>query len=198
VGGRSHNMVRLESEGFRAISYINSTQYWIDMSDWKMLTLVGADRPGIVARVTDALFRNGWSLGEASMIRLGDSFTIMMMVTGEGDVQSVLAPVLSSMGLRLHVDPIEGVLHQHQIPNLQVRVNGADRAGIVAQVTGALAEAGFNILELESDVAGSIDAPVYIMNIQGYTDTPLEQIEAALRQLGDMDVSVSPIETLIG
>ena len=74
------------------------------MSDWMMLTLVGEDRPGIVAQVTDALYRNGWSLGEASMMRLGASFTIMMMVGG-GDggesLQAVLAPVAAELGLAI-------------------------------------------------------------------------------------------------
>ncbi|MCG8429108.1 MAG: amino acid-binding protein [Chromatiales bacterium] len=168
------------------------------MSEWKMLTLVGEDRPGIVAGLTDALFKSGWNLGEASMIRLGGNFTIMMMISGSGDAESVVAPVAKEMGLHLHIDDISGGLHQHLVPNVQVRVTGADRAGIVAQVTGVLLTNGFNILELESDVAGSQDNPVYIMSIQGYTDATLEVIEAALAELGDIDVNVSPIETLIG
>jgi glycine cleavage system transcriptional repressor len=170
------------------------------MNNWKMLTLVGADRPGIVARVTNALYQGGWNLGEASMLRLGANFTIMMMVAGEGDVQELLRPVSEEMGLRVHVDPIEGGLHQHVVPNIQVRVTGADRAGIVAQVTEALMTAGFNILELESDVAGSEQSPVYIMNIQGYADAPVESLQAAVQSLGELgvDVQVSAIETLIG
>ncbi|MEJ1296678.1 MAG: ACT domain-containing protein [Candidatus Sedimenticola sp. (ex Thyasira tokunagai)] len=168
------------------------------MSNWKMLTLVGEDRPGIVAAVTAALFNCGWNLGEASMIRLGGSFTIMLMVSGEGDVTQALEAVAGEMGLHLHVDDISGRLHQHKVPNIQVRVAGADRAGIVAQVAGVLAEAGFNILELESDVAGSEEHPLYIMHIQGYSDAPLERLEEAVASLGDIDASVSPIEMLIG
>ncbi len=166
--------------------------------NWKMLTLVGADRPGIVAQVTDALFQGGWSLGEASMIRLGGSFSIMMMVTGAGDPQAALRPVAERLGLHVHQDDIEGGLHQHQLPNIQVRVVGADRTGIVAQVTGALAESGFNILELESDVAGSEEKPVYIMNIQGFSDATVESLQQRLDALGDIDVSIASIETLIG
>ena len=163
-----------------------------------MLTLVGADQPGIVGRVTNALYHAGWSLGEASMIRLGGNFTVMMMVTGEGEVESVVQPVADQLGLHMHVDAIVGSLHQHMVPNIQLRVAGADRAGIVAQVTGVLAEQGCNILELESDVAGSSAQPVYIMHIQGYSEQPLETLEAALDNLGDIDVNVSSIETLIG
>ncbi len=170
------------------------------MNNWKMLTLVGKDRPGIVAKVTDALYQNGWNLGEASMLRLGANFTIMLMISGAGDAGPILQPVADELGLRLHVDPIEGELHSHVVPNIQVRVVGADRAGIVAQVTGMLAEAGLNILELESDVAGSNDEPIYIMGIQGYSDAPVEELQQAVSSLvgQGIDVAVSGIETLIG
>jgi len=171
--------------------------------DWQMLTLVGEDQPGIVAKVTDSLYQGGFNLGEASMIRLGGNFTIMMMVSGPGQSEALierLAPLADSIGLRLHLDPIRGVLHQHRVPNFQVRVNGADRAGIVARVTGVLAQCGFNILELESDVVGSAERPVYIMTIQGYADSTLEDLQQALAQLKrrEIDVHVSSIETLIG
>ncbi len=169
-------------------------------NEWKMLTLVGEDRPRIVARVTDALYRNGWNLGEASMVRLGGNFTIMMMVSGSGDLSGVLGTLTEEMGLRLHLDPVSAGLHRHLIPNIQVRVMGADCAGIVAQVTGGLAETGFNILELESDVVGSEESPVYIMNVQGYADASLESLQDAVSALGDqgIDVTVSAIDTLIG
>ncbi len=174
------------------------------MTEWNMLTVVGADRPGIVAAVTDRLYREGWNLGEASMIRLGGNFTIMMMVASDGDgekaLEAVLRPLTDAMDLRLHVDAIGGGLHRHLVPNIQVRVSGADRAGIVAKVTGALAGAGFNILELESDVAGAEDNPVYIMNIQGYAEETVEALQAAVDRLNepDIDVSVSAVDTMIG
>jgi glycine cleavage system transcriptional repressor len=173
------------------------------MSEWQMLTLVGADRPGIVARVTEALYRAGCTLGEASMLRLGANFTIMLMVSGGADgrrLHAALEPVAGELGLRFHLDPIAGGLHRHLVPNVQVRVHGADRPGIVAQVTGALARTGFNILELESDVAGGPESPVYIMNIQGYSEAAVEDLEAALGSLtrDGIQADVCPIETLIG
>ncbi|WP_043753265.1 glycine cleavage system protein R [Imhoffiella purpurea] len=173
------------------------------MSDWNMLTLVGADRPGIVAQLTRVLYQLGCNLGEASMIRLGGNFTIMLMVGGErspDEILEALKPAAEEMGLRLHLDPLRGGLHQHLLPNLQVRVAGADRAGIVAEVTRTLAEQGFNILELESDVAGDRDRPIYIMNIQGYCDATLEAVQGALAPLSESGVSVdvSPVDVMIG
>jgi len=173
------------------------------LADWNMLTLVGADRPGIVARVTRAIFEAGGSLGEASMIRLGGNFTIMMMVSGDGtsqELERAVSEVATDLGLRFHMDPVAGGLHRHMVPNVQIRVTGADRSGIVADVTGALADTGFNILELESDVAGDEDHPVYIMNIQGYSERTVETLQGAVAALseGGITVDISSVETLIG
>ncbi len=172
------------------------------MNQWKMLTLVGSDQPGIVAQVTHVLFHQGWTLGETSMLRLGGNFTIMMMVAGaESDEQlkEVMQPVAYRLHLHLHVDEISGGLHQHALPNYQVQVVGADRAGIVAQVTGILSETDFSILELSSDVAGTESDPVYIMTIQGHSLAELETLKEALNRLGeDVDVTVKPLEILFG
>lgn len=173
------------------------------MNNWYMLTLMGEDRKGIVAAVTQALFERNVALGEASMLRLGGNFTIMMMVSADVDaaaLEDALADVVKVMGLSLHIDSMQGGLHQHITPNLIVRVSGADRAGIVARVTGALAEAGFNILDLESDVAGSPENPVYIMQIVGVSETPLEELEMAANGMRDegIEVNISPLETLVG
>jgi glycine cleavage system transcriptional repressor len=155
---------------------------------WFMLTLIGEDKPGIVAAVTKTLYEMGLNLGETSMLRLGGNFTIMMMVSGASDESLLcdqLEPVIAAQGMRLHVDPIQAHLHDHLLPNIQVTVSGADRAGI---------------LDLESDVAGTRDRPVYIMQIAGVADVSVEAIERALRGLreGGVDVNVSAVETYIG
>jgi len=173
------------------------------MTHWYMLTLVGKDRPGIVARVTSALYEGGCNLGEASMIRLGGNFTIMLMVHHEGTAQSLEAmvrPVADSLALRLHVDRIEGQLHRHVEPDVHISVYGADRAGIVAKVTGALAEAGLHILGLESDVAGSEEKPIYVMHIEGHASEGIEALRSALDLVrGDgIEAHLDPIDTLIG
>lgn len=173
------------------------------MKHWYMLTLVGEDRPGIVAKVTSALFDGDCNLGETSMMRLGGSFTIMMMVGSDASatqLEKLLSPVVDSLGLRLHVDRIQGQLHHHIVPDVRITVSGADRAGIVAKVTTALAEAGLNILDLESDVAGSEAAPIYIMCIEGVAGEGLPALEAAVEVIAGegVDISILPIETFIG
>ena len=173
------------------------------MSNWYMLTLVGKDQPGIVARLTGALFEAGCNLGETSMLRLGNNFTVMMMVEspqGEDVLREVLRPVLEALQLVLHVDRIEPGLHHRPVPDVCILVHGADRAGIVSQVTGRAAEAGLNIVDLESDVGGTETDPIYILQIQGVAARGIEAIESALAplQAEGIKVDVRPLDVLIG
>ncbi|WP_455198003.1 glycine cleavage system protein R [Kaarinaea lacus] len=171
--------------------------------NWYMLTLVGKDRPGIVAHVTHALYEGGCNLGEASMMRLGTSFTIMMMVQHDGNLsslQKLMQGEAESLDLHMHIDRIEGGLHHHLEPDVRITVYGADRAGIVAHVTGALAEAGLNILDLTSDVGGTEKDPIYIMYIEGQAGEGIDALRSALdivRKEG-IEAQLSQVETLIG
>jgi len=174
---------------------------------WHMLTVVGRDRPGIVARVTAALYEGGCNLGEASMMRLGDAFTIMLMVATDrpsGAVLALVAPVAAELDLRCHVDAIDslgGTLHRHLEPEVRISVYGADRAGIVAEVTGALAAAGLNIVDLSSAVAGTAERPIYILQIEGQALRGYEALAeavAALPAKAKVDVQLVPVDTLVG
>ena len=173
------------------------------MTNWYMLTIVGNDEAGIVARVTKALFDEDCHLGEASMIRLGGNFTIMLMVSTQSakpDLEKTLSPICSDLSLRFHLDEIQGHLHDHHIPDVLITVSGADRSGIVAQVTNALFDGGLDILDLNSDVAGSKENPIYIMQIEGLATQGIETLENILTPLksNGIDVQIQAIDTLVG
>lgn len=173
------------------------------MKRWYMLTVVGRDRSGIVAALTDALYRGGANLGEASMVRLGGNFTIMLMVEVDAEIATIehlLAPVAQQLGLRLHVDAIDGRLHEHVEPNARITVHGADRPGIVAQVTAVLSKHGFNVLDLDSDVGGSAAQPFYVMVLDGYCSDGVDTLERALASLraSGVEINVTAIDILVG
>jgi glycine cleavage system transcriptional repressor len=173
------------------------------MSKWKMLTLVGQDKPGIVAKITTALFEAGAQLGEASMMRLGGNFTIMLMVKTEQSIAQLnddIESVAKTMQLNCYFQDIEASLHQHEIPDTCITVYGADKPGIVAKATSHLLEAGFNIMELESDVAGDQAEPIYVMHIEGIAANGTEALEKAMEQIKMQGVhfDVTAIDVMIG
>lgn len=174
------------------------------MANWKMLTLVGRDQTGIVATVTAALFEAGCNLGEAAMSRLGENFTIMMMVDFAGDssrLKSILAPVSERMGLQVHADAVEGEAHlSSEEPNLMVRIHGADQAGIVSRATRVLMDAGVSITDLETAVGGTADKPFYIMTVEAYGEADDKALQQAMeKELGDdIKITVESIESMVG
>jgi len=168
---------------------------------WSVLTLVGADQPGIVAAVTDALYKQGCSLAQASMMRLGANFAIMLRVSHESDkdLAQILNKICSEMNLHLHID--EDVVTDVPIsdPDVQVTVYGADRSGIVAQVTTALALAGLNITDLETDIGGDKEKPIYIMTLEGIAANGIGPLQKTLEALApDIEVNLDEINTLRG
>jgi predicted amino acid-binding ACT domain protein len=54
-----------------------------------MLAFVGKDRLGIVAKISHALFDMQGNLGETSMTRLGNIFTIMLLSISENFILRV-------------------------------------------------------------------------------------------------------------
>lgn len=174
------------------------------MCQWFMLTLVGKDQVGIVAKITSLLYQQECNLGEASMLRLGGNFTMMLMVKSTQTADKLLAklqPLANELDLKIHLDLIDGSLHAHQQPNIAITVHGADRAGIVAQVTTDLAAAGLDIVDLTTDVGGSTEQPFYIMQIAGVATQGVKSLELALQSLlqrqPDLQVDILPIETMM-
>lgn len=168
---------------------------------WSVLTLVGEDRPGIVAAVSEALFDAGCQLAEASMMRLGGNFAIMLRVDHDPrqDIAAILEPVTDAMKLHLHIDEDVAATRHHVEPDAHITVYGADRSGIVAQVTGALAEAGMNIVDLETAVGGSAERPIYIMSIEGNATRGMDVLQQAVDALADdIEVTLTAIETVRG
>jgi glycine cleavage system transcriptional repressor len=166
-----------------------------------VLTLVGADQPGIVAAVTDALYQQGCSLAQASMMRLGANFAIMLRVSHNAnqDLEQILSEICNTLGLHLHLDDDVVDNISKLDPNIQVTVYGADREGIVAQVTSALAMAGLNIVDLETDIGGNKEKPIYIMTLEGVANNGIEPLQKALQALdSDIEVNLDEINTLRG
>lgn len=170
------------------------------MSNWYMLSLIGKDKPGIVAQVTRVLFENDANLGEASMQRLGGYFAIMLMFSSDESLNNIsqkIRSVATAQDLTMHIDPFDGHLHQHLEADVCVSLYGADRVGIVATATEKLASAGLHILALHTDVGGTEGQPIFVLEIEGHATQGLKAIEQAVSSMQDFDVHVTAIDTLI-
>lgn len=158
------------------------------MKNWYMLSLVGRDRRSIVAELSAGLCRSGCNLGDSSMARLGDNFTIMLMVQHEGSLETVedlVRPIAVGLELNYHLVAIEGGVHHDIEPDVRISLYTRDRKGVVEDVTGPLAEAGLNILHLDSNVSDDEDSPTYYIHIEGTVERGLDGIYRVLEILSD-------------
>jgi glycine cleavage system transcriptional repressor len=162
------------------------------------VTAIGADRPGIVAAVTRVLQERGGNLEDSAMTILGGHFAIVLLVATEEDedtLRSALAEATDELGLTVSVSRADSRRKPVDATHL-LSVYGTDRPGIVAGVTGALADAGANITDLETQVIGSGDDAVYAMVIElvAPEDGGLEErIATACEDLG-VDHTLRTIE----
>ena len=116
------------------------------------VTVLGDDRPGIVADVTSALAGLGCNLEDSTMTLLRGHFAMVVLVRSERSLDEVSASLrsLTQTGeLAVDVRP----LPEHGdagVPGtaFTLHVHGADRPGIVAAMTNVVARHGGNIVDL--------------------------------------------------
>jgi glycine cleavage system transcriptional repressor len=126
------------------------------------ITVIGRDRPGIVADVAEVLARVGANLTDSTMTRLRGHFAMTLVCTGPAaaEVEAVLAPLADDGQLLATVRAVGGDAERISPgePYL-LAVHGADRLGIVAAVTRVVAEAGGNVTDLTTRLTG----PLYVV-----------------------------------
>ncbi|HYP22466.1 MAG TPA: ACT domain-containing protein [Actinomycetota bacterium] len=165
------------------------------------VTVIGTDRPGIVAGVTRALYEAGCNLEDVTSTILRGHFSMVMVVRGpEGAdaarLEDALAPAAREMDLVVAARPVEEASIALEDSTHVVSVYGADHPGIVYRVADALAGLGANVTDLTSRLIGSPDEPVYALMLEISAPSP-DEVAAALDELrGDVGVEVSmhPIE----
>jgi len=117
------------------------------------VTVLGRDRPGIVADVTAALAAVDGNLEDSTMTLLRGHFAMVVLVrttADEASVERILQPLTADQSLRvdarLLADDAAG--GGSVGPTYVLSVHGADRPGIVSAVTRAVADHGGNIVDL--------------------------------------------------
>ena len=173
----------------------------MDAAPLLAVTVIGNDRPGIVAGVTKALYEAGCNLEDVTSTILRGHFSMVMVVRGPAGVdasalEAALAPVARDMDLIVAARPVEETAAVFDTSTHLVSVYGADHPGIVYRVTDVLAQLHANVTDLTSRVIGAEDDPVYALMLEVSTSRA-EEVAAALGALKDeigVEVSIHPID----
>jgi glycine cleavage system transcriptional repressor len=155
------------------------------------VTAIGPDRPGIVAAVTGVLMRRGGNLEDTAMTNLGGHFAMVLVVEVPDDDATSLElalqdEVAADFGLTVTVRRM-GEADPVHVPASAwaVTVYGADRPGIVHEVTSALAEGGANVVDRSTRVVGPDRAYVLLMEVTLPADADPHELGEHLRRIGE-------------
>jgi glycine cleavage system regulatory protein len=129
-----------------------------------VMTVIGADRPGLVQMVAARVADHGGNWLESRMCRLGGQFAGILRVEVATDRRDELLDALRA----LEVDGLSVIVHADaeiavaareagQGSLVAVELVGTDRPGILRNISGVFAAHGVNVEELASE---RINAPM--------------------------------------
>ena len=124
------------------------------------ITVLGHDRPGIIAETTDRLAGLGLNLEDSSMTLLRGHFAMTLICAGEATdeaIESALAPLTADGSLTVTVRevPAEEATSADGTSWI-LSVHGGDRPGIVSAVVAVISRVGGNITDLTTRLAGDL------------------------------------------
>jgi len=121
-----------------------------------VITLVGADRTGLVESVARAVAEHGGNWLESRMCRLGGEFAGILRVEIPAEKKSALLAALQKISsLNVVVQPSQSAVAATSGRQTKLEIVGSDRPGIVREITSALARANVNVEEFFSEVVSA-------------------------------------------
>lgn len=158
------------------------------------VTVVGPDRAGIIADVTGVLAAHGGNLEDASMTLLRGHFAMTLVVrppAPAAEVEAGLAALTADGRLGVSVREVADAEPAPAVGEPWVlTVHGGDRPGIVSAVARLVADAGGNVTDLGTRLAGGL----YVLVAE--VDLPVgpgaERLPVALAEVaGELGVEAS-------
>jgi len=135
-----------------------------------ILTVVGKDRPGIVAGIATTLYQYECNIQELNQTVLSDEFAMILLVqtTKKIDAQKLdksLIETCESLNVThtLRIATPASISSSQSKDRVIISVIGDDRIGIVASVASVLADRNINIVELTTAPYIIHDKPQYAM-----------------------------------
>lgn len=121
-----------------------------------VITLVGADRTGLVESVARVVAEHDGNWLESRMCRLGGEFAGILRVEIPAEKKSLLLAALQKIsGLSVVIQPTQSAVAATSGRQTKLEIVGSDRPGIVREITSALARANVNVEEFFSELVSA-------------------------------------------
>ncbi len=166
-----------------------------------VISVLGCDRPGIIAAVSKTLSENRCNIEDVSQTTLQTEFVGIFIATipeqvGEGELLNQLRARLSPMGLSVLVKPLQetGEWRAPDSEPFVITTLGPDRLGLVAGITEVLARFGINITGLRAIFRGGNDPRRNVMIYEVDIPTALNRSAfrtALYRRAEELELDIS-------
>ncbi|HET7355449.1 MAG TPA: ACT domain-containing protein [Nocardioidaceae bacterium] len=164
------------------------------------ITVLGHDRPGIIAQTTGILAELGLNLEDSSMTLLRGHFAMTLICAGavpSAEIERALAPLAEGSSLTVTVREVpEEPEHASVAASYVLTVHGGDRPGIVSAIAADVAAVGGNITDLTTRLAGDLYLLVAEVDLPAGVDATA--LEASLTRVAaglGVDVGLRPVES---
>ncbi len=158
------------------------------------ITVLGHDRPGIIAETTGRLAGLGLNLEDSTMTLLRGHFAMMLVCEGpaaDAEIEQALAPLTADGSLTVTVREVPaGRTEVGDATSWVLSVHGGDRPGIVSAVVAVIAGVGGNITDLTTRLAGDLYLLVAEVDLPAGADVAAVEGELS-RVAADLGVGVT-------
>lgn len=123
-----------------------------------VMTVISPDRTGLVESIARAVAAHGGNWLESRFCRLGGEFAGILRIQIPGEKKAALVEALEKLqtnGLQILIRPDQATGATAVGKQTTLEIVGADRPGIVREITSALARAGVNVEEFSSEVVSA-------------------------------------------
>jgi glycine cleavage system transcriptional repressor len=165
------------------------------------VTVLGHDRPGIIAQATALIADLAGNLEDSTMTLLRGHFAMVLLVSTESplvDVERALSVLAADGTLQVSVRevPREDVDTGARGSAYLLSVHGADRPGIVSAMTAVVAGAGGNITDLSTRLTGDLYVLLAEVDLPPSANAAdlAHQVTYVAEQLG-VDASFGPLDS---
>jgi glycine cleavage system transcriptional repressor len=157
------------------------------------ITVLGHDRPGIIAETTGVLAELGLNIEDSTMTLLRGHFAMTLVTdgpTGADAVEDGLSVLTADGSLAVSVREVPTEQVASRGASYLLSVHGGDRPGIVSSLVAEVARVGGNITDLTTRLAGGLY--VLLAEVDLPADADVDALGTALGGVAsDLGVEVS-------
>jgi glycine cleavage system transcriptional repressor len=166
-----------------------------------IITAVGPDRPGMAHAVAHILFESGCNIEDTTMTRLSGQFSMILAVSPPAEVSLEaltrrLEALRESHSLVVDVTSVsDAEIPISASPRFLLTAYGPENTGLLAHLTGVLAQNAMNVTDVQTRVASAGTVYIMLLEVELPPNLAPETLEAELkRSAPELEISLRSID----